>query len=119
MCASLMCNLDPFCCQSSWDQICVNGAVQNCGIACGPVCACGDGVCDIQCMETAQTCVADCGSMGCVCGDGFCVAGEGETCSSCAQDCGACPTCGNGTCAAPETCSNCPGEPTNWLQTPG
>ena len=52
---------------------------------------------------TTQT-PASCESVSC--GDGTC--GAGETCTNCATDCGACPpTCGNGVCEAAETCAGC------------
>ncbi len=43
------------------------------------------------------------------CGDGACAATE--SCSSCPGDCGSCSGgCGDGTCAATESCSSCPGD---------
>ena len=33
-CCGIVCNLDPFCCNTSWDSVCVNEALTNCG-TCG------------------------------------------------------------------------------------
>jgi len=65
-------------------------------------CACGDGVCDPACGETATTCPADCNS----CGNSVCEPGEGP--KSCKVDC--CGACGDGKCRgydcgeSPEAC---------------
>jgi len=42
------------------------------------------------------------------CGDGTCAAGE--TCSTCTADCGACVRCGDGVCNGDETCASCTGD---------
>ena len=72
------CALDPWCCELAWDELCIEGAVADCGLVCGGP-ECGDGACD-----------------------------EGESCESCAEDCGACPECGDGLCADGEGCLGCP-----------
>lgn len=43
-CAEVVCDMDPFCCQSSWDEACVDQAVDHCGANCfGNACAsCGE-----------------------------------------------------------------------------
>ena len=119
--------------------------------------SCGDGKCDPAASEACGNCAKDCGACkapcptskqaGCAgnpceacvcaqdsfccktawdnacvtkctacnagkCGDGVCAAGE--TCSTCSKDCGACepapPTCGDGKCEGAEHCGSCPGD---------
>jgi len=53
--------------------------------------------------------VFQCNNTSPVCGNGTCEATE--SCSNCTSDCGACPPiCGNGTCETNEDCSNCSGD---------
>ena len=52
-----VCELDEFCCNSSWDGLCVQAAFDDCGC----VAECGDGVCD-EFAEDCSTCEADCGA---------------------------------------------------------
>ncbi|MFT7581415.1 MAG: hypothetical protein ACI9MR_003091 [Myxococcota bacterium] len=94
-------------------------------------CLCGDGVCDIGCEETLDTCPCDCsvegdgicspcgenpitapvdcckgpfGTSGC--GDGFCIGFTcGENPDTCGDDCGT--PCGDGICQAGENPFNC------------
>ena len=66
LCEDCVCAMDPFCCTSEWDPMCVVRCVDQCG-GCGAAASCGDGVC-----------------------------GPGEGCDACAFDCGQCPTpCGD------------------------
>jgi hypothetical protein len=44
-CCNLICGQDPFCCDSSWDSICANAAVAQCGV-CGGGGGGGGGGCD-------------------------------------------------------------------------
>jgi hypothetical protein len=37
-CCNLVCSLDPFCCETEWDSICVDEAAQFCGGGCVAVC---------------------------------------------------------------------------------
>ena len=102
--AGCVCFLDPFCCESAWDDLCVAEAVVDCGAECPDVCGdtdCGPG-------ESCATCPSDCGGCPSDCGDGVC--GTGETCGSCPADCGACAGCGDGTCGGSETCGTCPSD---------
>jgi hypothetical protein len=127
-----VCAQDSFCCNYSWDQICVNEVEElGCGSCSGG--GCGDGACGVD--EDCTTCPEDCGPCGgascceahdtpscddaavaeCVCAgdayccntmwDGICV---GEVTS---MGCGSCdggPFCGNGKCEAGEGCQTCP-----------
>lgn len=131
-----VCALDAFCCESSWDDICVAEVEEyGCG-DCGGVGGCGDGFCiepeacfdcpedcgecsvcgDFECdpLESCELCPEDCGECG-FCGDDAC--GDEEDCKSCPEDCGDC--CGNDSCEAlfgeycdtcPEDCGDCPTE---------
>ena len=60
LCEACVCALDPYCCETAWDGICVQECVEDCG-GCGP-------------------CVPDC--TGKVCGDDGC----GGTCGACEGD---------------------------------
>lgn len=64
---------------------------------------CGDSVCWNDSFENCASCPFDCDACG-LCGNGYCEAGE-----DCPADCGVCPQCcGDGVCAAGESCSDCP-----------
>lgn len=80
-CESCTCQLDPYCCTSKWDPMCVSRCQSQCG-GCGSLLVCGDGLCE-----------------------------GGEGCSSCPADCGSCsPTCGQVTgigCCAGATYISC------------
>lgn len=56
-CATLVCDADPFCCESGWDDVCEDLAQDLCGLDC-PV-ECGDGDCDFE--AEGETCPEDCG----------------------------------------------------------
>src|SRR5262249_46694411 len=60
-CVSKICQSDPFCCDTSWDQICVSETGMFCGQTCG-VCE-GDGN---PCMVASQCCSMTCN--GGICG---------------------------------------------------
>jgi hypothetical protein len=110
-CVADVCNADSFCCDVEWDAICVDLAVQICGLDCG------GGTCEHELCETGvaldptcDPCVAD------VCNaDSFCCDTEwdsicvGEAEDICGLDCGpAPPECGNGSCELGEHCLSCP-----------
>jgi hypothetical protein len=81
-CVGQICAADPFCCNSSWDNICVGEVQSVCMQMCGPNPVCGDNTCD-----------------------------PGEDCMNCPGDCGPCPpVCGNNTCEMGEDCMNCPAD---------
>jgi len=86
-----VCEFDPFCCDVAWDSICVDEAISECGLDCGGIEKCGDGLCagDEDCL----TCPEDCGDC---CGNGLCQPELGEDCDWCPEDCGACA--GEGSC---------------------
>jgi hypothetical protein len=103
-----VCAMDPYCCQTAWDGICVNEAQQDCGYDCG-------GPCEPQCVSSDGQ-KKECGSDGCggVCGycpegiacvNGMCQGGCVPNCTvfgfpkQCGDDgCGgSCGTCPNGT----------------------
>ncbi len=44
-CCELICGQDPFCCETEWDQICADAAIEQCGPPPGP-CGPGAGPCD-------------------------------------------------------------------------
>ena len=128
-----VCETDEYCCDSVWDETCVDEVTEfGCG-TCGVVPGCGDGDCaaDEHCASCPQdcggACVGDCclanGSPGCkmlalaicVCEqDAYCCTDEWDDACVAEVDefgCGQCapePYCGDGTCSAGETCSTCP-----------
>jgi hypothetical protein len=96
-CTDIICAIDPFCCNNSWDGICANEALSCCpacggdagapGCQLGPIC--GDGTCD-PFAEGCDSCPEDCGPCGPICGDGICDP-TAEGCGNCPEDCGPCP----------------------------
>ena len=81
-CEACVCAMDAWCCNNSWDSLCVSECVDECG-GCADLSNCGDGSCD---------------------------AAVGETCSSCAEDCTCpngevCGTLNNGTACLPDMCA--------------
>ena len=83
---SCVCAIDAFCCDNTWDGLCVEAAIGQCGLACPE---CGDGTCDAQSGESCSTCPGDCAVCD-DCGDGACDADSGESCGTCPTDCGGC-----------------------------
>jgi len=73
------CALDPYCCETAWDNLCISEATESCGLVCQ---MCGDGTCGEG--ETCELCPDDCGNCE-GCGDGAC--DDVETCETCPQDC--------------------------------
>lgn len=129
-----VCAEDSFCCEFTWDSICVEEVEEfGCGDCGGGGGGCGDGACGAD--EDCLICPEDCGQCGgtsccephdspgcedaavqqCVCAedvyccdvewDGICV---NEVNSLGCGDCEGGPTCGDGDCVGGETCSNCP-----------
>jgi len=103
LCHDGLCNLQydpPVCpedCATCGNNFCDNGPDQFNG--CGFECACGNGHCDVQVMETPANCPQDCTACNF---NGFCE--PGETTQACPKDC----FCGNGFCQAGETTFTCP-----------
>jgi hypothetical protein len=61
-CTEQICNVDPYCCGTAWDNLCVAEVSSICGGSCptdpvDPIC--GDGVCD---QENCMQCEQDCGA---------------------------------------------------------
>jgi hypothetical protein len=93
-CEACVCDLDAFCCDNSWDGLCVDQCTNQCG-GCEPVKGCGDGVCEAGEDEDCITCPNDCGcALGDVCVEGAC----------CTQDCDG-KECGEDGCGG--TCGGC------------
>jgi hypothetical protein len=104
-CCSTVCAADPFCCNSQWDSVCVEGAnslcVRTCGGSLAPSCCtahggthCNDAAC------CASVCAADpfcCSTQW----DSLCANRAIDTCASCAPKCPA-DLNGDGTVGAPD-----------------
>jgi len=111
-CQSCVCQMDPFCCQSSWDGLCVSecyecggcGCTANCGgkecgdDGCGGSCgACppnytcsASGKCQYQCQPNclAKQCGPDgCGGSCGKCAEGFLCSGSGKCEPACTPNC--------------------------------
>jgi hypothetical protein len=41
ICCNIVCTVDPFCCATAWDSLCVGGAEKLCGLECNEAPACG------------------------------------------------------------------------------
>lgn len=78
-----VCSTDTYCCEVSWDALCIEQGSLFCGADCPGVC--GDGACVVG--ETCGACPQDCGLCP-TCGDGACDLSEG--CLACPADCSAC-----------------------------
>ena len=94
-CEACVCALDPYCCETKWDGVCVVMCVDDCG-GCEGLETCGDGTCDPAAEEHCGSCPADCACAG------------GETCwqNICCQ-----PECGHGPCGydgCGGACGDCP-----------
>jgi hypothetical protein len=108
-CEVCVCEVDAYCCDTTYDQLCADICISQCG-ACsgGPVEGCGDGNCTAP--ENCETCPADCGcELGLTCDAGACVEGDctpdctGKECGDdgCSGTCGDCvegKECGEGIC---------------------
>jgi len=72
-CEACVCALDAFCCDTQYDQYCVDACIGECGgCATDPVEGCGDGACADE--EDCGSCPADCGcEAGLACEAGACV----------------------------------------------
>ncbi len=132
-CCNLICAQDSFCCETSWDGICADAALQQCDVCSTPgACCFPDGSCQsvsaADCGAAGGTFVGgDCKNAGCaaVCGDGAgdcCTPGgngtpgcdDADCCNLiCAQDSFCCDTSWDGICAdaAIAQCEVCDGDP--------
>ncbi len=95
-CEECVCGMDPYCCESAWDGICVGECADQCG-GCGGDEFCGNGLCSAANGEDCTTCYTDCPCPdGAECKAGECVACEadcdGKECGDdgCGGDCGQC-----------------------------
>ncbi len=101
-----VCSFDPYCCEASWDDICVEEAQEQCGLYCGgcePNCMSADGQM-LQCGSDG--CGGSCGTCqpGRVCQNGLCVP---DGCvPSCYTDFGFPKQCGSDGCGG--SCGQCP-----------
>ena len=53
-CEACVCEMDPFCCDNTWDGICAGECLEQCG-GCLPLENCGDGDCDTTKAKVAPT----------------------------------------------------------------
>ena len=58
-CCTLICTVDPFCCDTEWDQVCADAAILECGqIATGACCfgdgTCLDGITEVECIKVGE-----------------------------------------------------------------
>ena len=91
-CQDCVCANDEFCCDSSWDVVCVNHCISLCG-GCAAMDNCGDGECTGY--ESCGNCQADCGCQdGSICGKNTCceLQCDGKSCgdNGCGGTCGEC-----------------------------
>ncbi len=111
-CEECVCAMDPYCCQWSWDDICIGECVDQCG-GCGSQCVpdcsekeCGDDGCGGSCGSCQD---------GFLCSNGACVedtcepACDGKECGDdgCNGSCGACAgneSCEEGMCVCVPAC---------------
>ncbi len=114
--------MDPYCCDTAWDGICVNECIGECG-GCPNLENCGDGVCNAEEFENCSNCADDCGcEEGTVCHKGECCTPscDGKVCGDdgCGGSCGSCEPgfgCKEGQCvesSGPEQCLR-PNEPSS------
>lgn len=82
-CEACVCQMDPYCCTSAWDAMCVSRCEDACG-GCGIPNQCGDGQCTGT--ESCANCGADCGQCPPECGQvtsiGCCVGDNVLSCQS-------------------------------------
>src|SRR4029453_18632423 len=109
-CVGQICAVDSFCCNNSWDNICVGEVQSVCMLSCNPGPVCGDAVCDPG--EDCMNCPADCGPCAPGCGNAGCE--PGEDCMNCPADCGPCNQCAHDKCtsgsALVANCDPCVGQ---------
>ncbi len=121
-CEACVCEMDPYCCDTAWDGICVNECIGECG-GCPNLENCGDGVCNAEEFENCSNCADDCGcEEGTVCHKGECCTPscDGKVCGDdgCGGSCGSCEPgfgCKEGQCvesSGPEQCLG-PNEPSS------
>ena len=78
-CEACVCAMDPYCCQTAWDSICVDECQNQCGGCGGGNPTCGNGMCDANMGEDCNSCPPDCGCLpGQMCQNGVCMGGGGN-----------------------------------------
>jgi len=95
MCEACVCAMDPFCCQTAWDGLCIDECVNWCE-GCSKPKNCGDGKCQPDELESCSTCMEDCPcQVGEKCYQGKCCHPDctGKECGDdgCGGQCGECP----------------------------
>ncbi len=93
-CCALVCDLDPFCCNTEWDSICASQAQESCE----ECLACGNNFAGSCCEANGTPFCDDADCCAAVCAeDPFCCETEWDSiCASQAQEiCEGCPACGN------------------------
>jgi hypothetical protein len=90
-CATQICLVDPYCCSTAWDSICVGEVESVCGESCSG--SCGDGTCSAG--ETCSSCEADCGA---------CPACDHDRCEEGGQLASTCDSCVAQVCAVDSYC---------------
>lgn len=93
-CEACVCGMDSYCCDTAWDDICVDVCVSYCG-GCEAGDPCGDDVCSYGDGEDCDSCPADCACKASeTCIDGQCCKPDcvGKECGSdsCGGGCGGC-----------------------------
>lgn len=108
-CQECVCAMDPYCCETAWDGICVSECIGSCG-GCLELPNCGDGACLLGDYETCANCPEDCAcSEGESCYQNLCCQPTCDADSGCLSDgCGGvCPcadplaVCSGGECCMP------------------
>jgi hypothetical protein len=94
-CETCVCEMDAFCCDTLWDNICADACLDSCGGCPAPDPFCGDLVCNGE--EDCDTCTKDCG-----CADGQVC--DGGTCVDCVPSCDGLD-CGDNGCGG--SCGDC------------
>ncbi|MHC5026856.1 MAG: hypothetical protein ACYTGR_08885 [Planctomycetota bacterium] len=117
-CQALICAADPFCCDTSWDQICANAAIDQCAVCAPDPCEDPDAgscfqangtpgcdnstCCEIICLDDPFCCSTE--------WDAVCAAAAAQVCGNCGIPSGSCyqdngsPGCDNADCCI-EVCA--------------
>ena len=94
--SACVCQFDPFCCEQYWDEICVDEAIDVCGLWCGST-DCEEICAEFECGEWENCYCGTCPPNSVCTDDGQCIEeAEGLSCQElvkCAFDCGFTATC--------------------------
>ncbi|MEM7228838.1 MAG: hypothetical protein AAF432_08490 [Planctomycetota bacterium] len=96
VCCDMVCTADPFCCETSWDQLCADAAIEDCVLP-GTACC----LSDLSCLEVtnADDCEKQGGTLAAIgqpCSPNLCVCGDPDA-GSCFFDTGS-AGCREGSC---------------------